>query len=273
MKIIDAHFHMFPEDEFTADELRKVGHKPGFTALQEYYREHDFAHGVIMSNLSLDPEYHRYPKEFHYCIGLDALRFAPIIDQNTIDLVDANLQQPQCCGIKLYPGYNPLSIASSDYEPVYDLARKYDKPVAIHMGQTAHSDARLKYSHPLTLDEVASTHPDVQFVMCHFGNPFLPDAAAVVEKNENVAVDLSGLLVGIKDLDSYFEEQCGYITMLRGWIAYVEDWSRFMFGTDFPAVNLSNYAEFAKRLIPERYWEDFFYNNANRIYRLGLPAL
>ena len=32
--------------------------------------------------------------------------------------------------------------------------------------------------------------------MCHFGNPFLEAAAAVVEKNPNVAADLSGLLEG-----------------------------------------------------------------------------
>ena len=44
------------------------------------------------------------------------------------------------------------------------------------------------------LDEVAADHPDTQFVMCHFGNPFLEAAAAVVEKNPNVAADLSGLL-------------------------------------------------------------------------------
>ena len=56
------------------------------------------------------------------------------------------------------------------------------------MGQTAGSRAYLKYSHPLTLDEAAVRHPDVNFVMCHFGNPWLLDAAAV-EKNENVMTD------------------------------------------------------------------------------------
>ena len=58
--------------------------------------------------------------------------------------------------------------------------------------------------------------------------------------------------------------------MLRGWIAYVEDWSKFMFGTDFPAVNVGNYIDFIRRLLPERRHEAVFFENANRIYQLGL---
>ncbi|RAZ23822.1 amidohydrolase, partial [Klebsiella oxytoca] len=68
------------------------------------------------------------------------------------------------------------------YEPVYELAARYDKPVAVHMGLTAFPRAHLKYAHPLTLDEVAADHKRTRFVMCHFGNPFLESAAAVVEK-------------------------------------------------------------------------------------------
>ena len=82
------------------------------------------------------------------------------------------------------------------------------------MGLTAFSRAHLKYCHPLALDEVAADHPDTQFVMCHFGNPFLEAAAAVVEKNPNVAADLSGLLEGRVDLDAYFREQAGYVFLL-----------------------------------------------------------
>ena len=98
-----------------------------------------------------------------------------------------------CCGVKLYPGYNHIWLTDPLYEPIYALAARYDKPVAVHMGLSAGPRAHLKYCHPLVLDEVAADHPDTRFVMCHFGNPWLMDAAAVVEKNENVAADLSGL--------------------------------------------------------------------------------
>ena len=46
----------------------------------------------------------------------------------------------------------------------------------------------------MTVDEVAADFPDVQFVICHCGNPWLLDATEVATKNDNVAVDLSGLL-------------------------------------------------------------------------------
>ena len=175
-----------------------------------------------------------------------------------------------CVGVKLYPGYNAVYVSDPMYAPVYALARKYRKPVAVHMGMTAMSGARLKYSHPLTLDEVAADWPDVQFVMCHFGNPFLADAAAVLEKNPNVAADLSGLLEGITDLDRYFAVQAGYVAQLRLWMEYVCHWEKFLFGTDFPGVNVGNYIEFIRRLVPREHHQAVFFDNANRIYQLGL---
>ena len=110
--------------------------------------------------------------------------------------MEAHLRRDNCCGVKLYPGYNKIALSDPMYQPIYRLAARYGKPVAVHMGLTAFSRAHLKYCHPLALDEVAADHPDTQFVMCHFGNPFLEAAAAVVEKNPNVAADLSGLLEG-----------------------------------------------------------------------------
>ena len=117
---------------------------------------------------------------------------------------------------------------------------------------------------------MASAFPDVQFVLCHFGNPFLADAAAVMEKNHNVAADLSGLLEGFTDLDEYFKRQEGYISELRTWMRYVDDDSRFMFGTDYPAVDIENYIGFVSRLVGDESAEKIFFDNANRIYRMGL---
>ncbi|MBR5283802.1 MAG: amidohydrolase family protein, partial [Clostridia bacterium] len=43
---------------------------------------------------------------------------------------------------------------------------------------------------------------------------------------------------------------------------------RLMYGTDWPLVNMAEYIDFVSRLIPERHWEDVFYNNAARIYNI-----
>ena len=136
------------------------------------------------------------------------------------------------------------------------------------MGQTAGSNAYLKYSHPLTMDEAAVRHKDVQFVMCHFGNPWLMDAAAVLDKNENVATDLSGLLVGKVDLPALMKKQRLYLEQVKTWIAYCDNYDKVMFGTDWPLANYSDYIELTKWLIPEEHWDQVFYTTANRVYNL-----
>lgn len=271
MKIIDAHLHLFQPSPHTEEMVRAVGHENSTDHLKKCYGKLGITAGIVMGNGGLEPELHEYPAPFRYCVGLDR-RFwdGKTLPEGTLEKLEANLRRKSCVGIKLYPGYLPTPVSDPVYRPVYELARSYGKPVAIHMGMTAFARARLKDCHPLTLDEVAADWPEVQFVMCHFGNPFLADAAAVLEKNPNVAADLSGLLEGITDLERYFEAQAGYVSMLRGWIAYVEAPGKFLFGTDFPAVNLENYIEFIRRLVPEERHEEIFFDNANRLYGLGL---
>lgn len=274
MKIIDAHLHLFPQSEEWPETMaQQVGHHNNLEHLRQVYAELNMVHGVVMGNRSLLASDHQYPEDlFHYCVGLDSSLMKdgaqPVNDLE--ERIEENLQRDSCCGVKLYPGYNKIWLSDPLYEPVYELAARYDKPVAVHMGLTAHARAHLKYCHPLVLDEVAADHPQTRFVMCHFGNPFLDAAAAVVGKNPNVTADLSGLLEGRVALDAYFEEQAGYAGLLKTWIAATEHWDRFMFGTDWPIVNLGEYIAFVQRLIPEKYWESVFFQNANRIYGLGL---
>jgi len=218
----------------------------------------------------LDAKKHNYPEYMSYCIGIDSLTGNDDMDSIAAN-VEENLKKSQCCGIKLYPGYSHIYVYDEWYDPIYELAEKYDKPVAIHTGLTATANALLKYSHPLTLDEAAVRHPNVQLVMCHIGNPFLQDAIAVLEKNHNVAVDLSGLLEGkVPDMVAFLRNKRGYISMLRDWLKYLGAYDRVMFGTDWPLANIADYISFVKGFIPEAYWDDVFFNNANRIYKLGL---
>ena len=274
MKIIDAHLHLFPAGEEKAEALaRAAGHCNSITHLRQVYGELNIVHGVVMGNRSLEVAYHQYPADlFHYCVGLDSSLLGQGAQQvpNLAERIEAHLRQENCCGVKLYPGYHHLWLSDAFYEPIYALAANYGKPVAIHMGLTANATAHLKYCHPLVLDEVAADHPDTQFVMCHFGNPFLESAAAVVEKNPNVAADLSGLLEGRVELDAYFREQAGYISLLRTWLTAIGRWEALLFGTDWPLVNIGEYVRFIQALVPEAHWDEVFFRNADRIYRLGL---
>ena len=92
--------------------------------------------------------------------------------------------------------------------------------------------------------------------------------AAVVEKNENVMTDLSGLLEGKIDFPKLLEQQRGYFDALKTWISYCSQYEKFMFGTDWPLANYGDYIEVVKWLIPEEKWGKVFYENAKRIYGL-----
>ena len=260
MKIIDAHFHLFD---------RGAEPKAG-TILKELYGPLEICGGVVMGNEPLSEAAYRYEKPLHYCVGIGDFERSIEPDSRTLALLEQQLRRDTCAGLKFYIGYAPVYAGDERLAPYYRLAQKYHKPVAFHTGMTAGSMGQLKYCHPLTIDEVAARYPEVQFVLCHFGNPFLADAAAVMEKNPNVAADLSGLLEGVTDLGRYFERQAGYVEQLRTWMRYVDDDSRFLFGTDYPAVDVCNYVEFISRLVDPESRDKIFFDNANRIYGLGL---
>ena len=268
MKIIDAHLHLFDPAEYASSPpgvpLARAG------ALTEMYDKLDIRAGIVMGNQPLSEQAYQFPAAFRYCVGIGDFARSLSPDAETLALVEEHLRRSTCVGLKFYIGYAPVYAADPSLFPYYRLAQKYGKPVAFHTGMTAGSMGQLKYSHPLTIDEVAAAFPKVQFVLCHFGNPFLAEAAAVMEKNANVAADLSGLLDGCTDLDRYFDRQSAYVQHLRMWMHYVDDDSRFLFGTDYPAVDIENYVAFIARLVDADSLEKIFYDNANRIYQLEL---
>jgi len=271
MKIIDAHIHFRPAYEKFGIIAENAGHKNTEEHISEAFKKNNVIHAVVMGNGDLSLENHSYPEYMSYCMGLDAsCEFGSKEMDYYVEMTEKHLQQKKCAGIKLYPGYLHHYIYDKMYEPFYALAKKYEKPVAVHTGATARPDALLKYSHPFTLDEAAYRYPDVQFVMCHFGNPFLSEAAAVAEKNKNVAVDISGILEGNFDEDSFYKENAFYIQMLSSWLGYPSAWDRIMYGTDFPLVNMEKYISFVKKIVPEKHHEKVFYENAKRIYKLDI---
>jgi len=269
MKIIDAHIH-YRRGASHFDQLaRQAGHENSEGHLREVFAGEGIVRAVVMSNLSMDEGDLQYPDFCSYCAGIGQNVLDPDQIEHSIELADQHLQRADCVGLKIYAGYTPRNLDDPAYTPFYELALRYHKPVAVHMGVTAHPRALLKYCHPMQMDNVAVAFPDLQFVMCHFGNPWLMDAAAVLEKNDNVAADLSGLIAGKLDVDSYLLDQHGYVDQLRTWIHYVEHYDKFMFGTDWPLTGFGDYIRLFQHIIPEKHWEGFYYENARRIYHLA----
>jgi hypothetical protein len=174
----------------------------------------------------------------------------------------------QTVGLKMYPGYLPFYPEDPVCEPVYDLAMEFDVPVMFHAGDTYARGAKVKYSHPLHLDDVAVDHPDMTLVVCHLGNPWFRDTGEVIYKNENVYADISGLVLE------------GFAAKLERWVAeevreiitYAGDPKFLLYGTDWPLVSMGSYLSFVRGLgLAEKDLERMLWRNSNDLFALGLP--
>jgi hypothetical protein len=175
------------------------------------------------------------------------------------------LREGSVRGLKLYPGYEPFYPADPKLDPVYDLAERYDVPVMVHSGDTYTPKGKVKYSHPIHVDEVAVDHPKVKFVICHVGNPWIRDTMEVVYKNENVYTDISGLVLGdFSDrFESYMRKQ------LQEMLVYGVHPSKVLYGTDWPISSMESYLEFIEELaIPQADRKKILAENAVQLFKL-----
>lgn len=214
----------------------------------------------------LDLERYNQPDFIVYCCGVDSSTLPGCRLDESLAEFERHLRTSQCVGIKMYTGYNHLYPNDPIHHPFYELARAYDVPVVLHTGDTAGTRGLVKYSHPLAVDELAMAFPDVRFVMAHYGNPWIVDATEVAIKNPNVFIDLSGLAAGDFTVDGFLDDYRGYVEHLRTWMTYLSDYGKFMYGSDWPLVRIDTYIELIRRLTPEKYHPQIFYENARRVF-------
>jgi hypothetical protein len=140
--------------------------------------------------------------------------------------------------IKLYPGYQHFIIADASVEPVLSWAESHKVPVFIHQGDTADPKALVRYSRPIFLDEVAVRWPNVRFVLCHLGNPWIDEGCEVIYKNANVWGDTSGLLTPFA---KYFDALKELMRQrMQQALALVGDPRKFLYGSDWPIVRIDD---------------------------------
>src|SRR5262245_53665034 len=189
--------------------------------------------------------------------------------------VEADLVSGRVKALKAYLGYLPFAPDDHGYRPYYQLAERHRLPVIFHTGDTYSHSARLKFAHPLAIDDLAVGFSNVRFVLAHFGNPWMADAAAVVYKNVNVWADLSGLIVG--DAAAFSDEQRkdhrnDVLEALRRAFRYADRPNRFVYGSDWPLAPMTAYREFIAAAIPAPFHEQVFEDNARILFRLNASS-
>jgi predicted TIM-barrel fold metal-dependent hydrolase len=180
------------------------------------------------------------------------------------------LQDGLIKGLKLYPGYEPFYPYDNRLKVVYDLAVEYDVPVMFHSGDTYSPQGRIRFSHPIHIDDVAVDNPDMKIVICHVGNPWIKDCMEVVYKNKHVYADFSGLVLG--DFTEKFERYMK--NQLEEMILYAGDPQYLLYGTDWPISTMKSYLNFMKQLdLPDEKKEYILWKNAAKLFKIDVSQL
>ncbi|RKL69182.1 amidohydrolase [Salipaludibacillus neizhouensis] len=278
MKIIDAHIHLSHIETFqhTAKHISDVDYS--YKGLRKEMEQCDISLAIGMGIREIEggegfpDSLPRTPMGMDmmpassdsvvYCAGVNPYR----LQKQELLHLENELLKPEVVGIKIYLGYYPFYAHDKVYESVYKLAKLHRIPVIFHSGDTYSERGLLKYAHPLTLDEVAVKHREVTFVMAHFGDPWMLDAAEIIYKNSNMYADLSGLIVGDEEEVSRILRTPHYFDHFKHAFAYCDNYDKFMFGTDWPLVKIKPYIDFIQSYVPSSSWNDVFYNTACHVY-------
>jgi len=278
-KIIDAHIHFSDIQAFYgAAEISGVDY-----SYEGYLKEREAAGivaGVCMGLQEATPFgfpdkdapvpmglglQGKVPSSVFTCLGINPHK----LDADAVVRIRERVKNdPTVVGFKIYAGYYHYYVHDPIYAPVYAIAAEYGLTVAIHTGVTYSEQGIMDYSHPLTADRMAVQYRDTQFLLCHMGNPWIMYACEVAYKNRNVYLDISGLVEGDAALLDYTESEPLLMVHYKTGLVYLNDYKKVLFGTDWPIVPMARYAEFCKKITPERAWGDVFYENARRVYRL-----
>jgi predicted TIM-barrel fold metal-dependent hydrolase len=107
---------------------------------------------------------------------------------------------------------------------LYDKCQTMGLPIVFHQASPfAAADARMEYSQPWMLDEVAREFPNLRLLITHCGHPFVEQTLTLLGKHRNVYAELSGVASRPWQL---------YNVLLMAHQMNVTD--RLLFGSNFP---------------------------------------
>jgi hypothetical protein len=274
-KIIDAHTHPAFNDASSIQEAKEAGINFTLNELLKDFKKHNITKAVaipaeiaqhfVAGNKEIKKLVLEHPEIFIGVCTISPLNYKP----GDLPTVEDDIKNGVFKAIKLFPGYEFFYPNQKECEPIYELAQKNKIPVLFHAGDTSSLHSRVKYSHPLNIDDVAVSFPNVNFVICHLGNPWVMDSAELIYKNKNVYADLSGFIVGKENPDhiKYYEDRLR--TIMRGIYYSDTNIDKIMFGTDYPLVNYEFYLKFISKLeLTKDEFKKLLFENAAKLFKI-----
>ena len=142
-------------------------------------------------------------------------------------------------GFKFHPSVQNFFPNDRAAYPLYEVIAEAKLPALFHTGQTGvgagqrgGGGIRLKYSHPMHLDDVAVDFPDMPIILAHPSFPWQEEALSVATHKPQVYIDLSGWS------PKYFPP-----ILVQYANTLLKD--KILFGSDYPVIT------------PERWIEEF----------------
>ncbi|WP_051939767.1 amidohydrolase family protein [Phaeacidiphilus oryzae] len=166
-------------------------------------------------------------------------------------------------GFKFHPSVQAFRPNDRMAYPLYETIQELGAIAVFHTGQTGigagvpgGGGIRLKYSHPMDIDDVAVDFPHLPIIMAHPSFPWQDEALAVATHKPTVYIDLSGWS------PKYFPPQ-----LVQYANSLLKD--KVLFGSDYPMLTPDRWlADFEKLPIKDEVRPKILKENAARL--LGL---
>lgn len=180
-------------------------------------------------------------------------------------LEDLLQDSEQIVGVKFYLGYDHWYPNNGLIYSVLDTLQQRNLPALFHCGDCLNSvkKAKLKYAHPLGVDDPAVDFPNNKFVICHVGYPFQREAAEVCYKNSNVYADISGFVYG----DFNMQQTHHFRDVINEFVQIAGGTDKLLFGTDWPISNQESYIQTVRSLVLDNK-DNIFEHNARKVFKI-----
>jgi len=272
---IDVHVHLeHTGDATAADAAAKqyfgAGAQADWTALADYYRSRKMACVVF----TVDERITGRPQvsndavaEFAAKNADIAIPFASLDPNRGADAVrEAKrlVSEGLVRGLKLHPPLQQFFPNDRIAYPLYEVFAEARLPVLFHTGHSGIGTGmrggggiRLKYGHPMPIDDVAVDFPDLPIIMAHPSFPWQDEAISVCLHKAQVYIDLSGWS------PKYFSP-----TLIQYANTLLK--TKVLFGSDYPLLTPDRWmADFEKIAIKDEVRPLILKENAMRLFGLS----
>ncbi len=273
MSIIDCHVHLNNYEQINITERKVLSLQERLNALLETMENNNIVYSILLSSYKIDLNRPSTSQIIDIINKNDNKNKIGVVAGFTIDNHTNEdlknyrqwLKDDIIKGIKLYCGYEHYYPYDERYQVAYDVCIEFDCPLMIHTGDAFSNRAKIKYSHPLNIDDVAVDNPELKIVMCHIGNPWITDCQEILYKNRNVYADISGLIVG----NFTSSGEIHYASKIKEILNYVDSPHHLLYGSDWPISSMKSYTNFVQKLgFDKESYDLLMFKNAKSIFKI-----